>query len=59
MQLTKTLQRSTIEKRASNVPCLEGVEPLGLELEKKALEEASRRKAEMEAAKARVEGTFS
>lgn len=51
MQLTETLQRSTVEKRASNIPYLKGIRPLRLELQKKALEEVARRKVAMEAAK--------
>lgn len=58
-QLKETLKRSTVEKRTINGHYREGTGPLGLELQKKALEKAARRKAIMKAAKARGEGTFS
>lgn len=58
-QLRETLQLCTMEKRVTNVPFLEGAGPSGLELQKKALKEASRRKATMEAVKAIGEGTSS
>lgn len=51
------LQRSTIEKRVPPVPYLENVGPSGLELHWKALKEAAKRNALMEAAQATGEGT--
>lgn len=38
-QLRETLQRSTVEKRMSNIPFLEGAGPSRLEVQRKALEE--------------------
>lgn len=58
-QLQETLQRSTNERRATNVPFHHGVGPFGLELQKKALEKATKRKATMEAARAQCEGISS
>lgn len=57
LQLRETLQRSTVEKMAPPVPYLENVGPLGLKLQWMALEEAARRKVQMEATQARGEGT--
>lgn len=48
MQLIETLQRSTVKKRTTNIPYLERVGPSELELQKKALEEAAKRKAAMQ-----------
>lgn len=58
-QLRETFQRSTVEKRTTNVPFFFGAYPSSLELQKKALEEAVGQKTAMEAAKARGEGTSS
>lgn len=57
-QVQATLQRSVVERRASNVPYLEGVSPFAFELQQRELEVAAKRKAEMEAVMARGEGTF-
>lgn len=48
-KLGETLQRSTVEKSVPPVPYLENVGPLGLELQWMALEEAAKRKVQMEA----------
>lgn len=55
----ETLQSSTIKRKASNFSYLENAGPSGLELQKKTLEKAARRKVAMEAAKARGEVTSS
>lgn len=57
LQLRKTFQCSTIEKRAPNVPYVEGVGSSGLEQQRKVMEKAAQRKAMTEAARARGEGT--
>lgn len=59
MQLIETLQRNTVERTALPVPYHEGFGSSRLELQKKALEEIARRKAAMDAMKARGEGTSS
>lgn len=56
LQLNEILQRNTVEMRDPNVPYLEGVGPLGLELQQRELEVVTKRKADMEAARARGEG---
>lgn len=56
-QLIETLEKSMFEKRVTIVSHLEGIGPIGFELQKKALEEATRRKPEKEVARARGEGT--
>lgn len=56
-QLRETLQQSTIKRRVYDVPFLEAVGPLGMELQKKALEGAARSKVAMEVVEARGEGT--
>lgn len=56
-QINEMLQRGIMEKRATNVPYLEGVGPSKFDLQKKALKEAVRRKTEIEATKVRGKGT--
>lgn len=56
-KLRETLQRNTVEKRAPPAPYFENVGPLGLELQRMTLKKAVKRKAQMEAARARGEDT--
>lgn len=58
-QLMETLQWSTGERMAPPVPYLENDGPSGLELQWRAVKEAAKRKAEMEATRARGEGILS
>lgn len=58
-QLQWTHQQSTVERKATNIFYLKGAGPSGLELQRKALENAAKRKATMETAKARGEGASS
>lgn len=46
-----------VEKKALNIPYLEGVGPYGLEQQRKVLDEAAQRKAMMEAVRVRGKGT--
>lgn len=57
--MTRKTSRSTIQKRVPPVPYLQNVARSGLELQRKALEEAAKRKTMTEVARARYEGTSS
>lgn len=57
LQLHETLQRSTMERRVTNVSYLEDVEPLGFEQQRLALEEVARLKAAKKTTFAQGEGT--
>lgn len=51
------LEMSVVERWVSNVPYLEGVGPSAVELQQLELEATTKRKAEMEVARARGKGT--
>lgn len=56
-QIYEKLERSVVERRASNVQYLEGVVPSALELQHRELEAVAKRQAEMEAGRVKGEGT--
>lgn len=57
-QIHEILERIVVKRRASNILYLENVGPSALELHQRKLEAAAKRKAEMEATRARGEGNF-
>lgn len=56
-QIRETLQWSVVERCTPNVPYLKGVCPSEFELQQRELEAATKRKAKMDIARARGEGT--
>lgn len=57
-QINETLKRNIVEKRATDIPYLEGVGPSVFKQQERELQLAAKRKADLKDAKASGEGTY-